>query len=162
MTGLRALRKLSALVAPVFVVSAVGVSAAGCASDKCGTIALHASVSGTKTYFGSCGGGNLGVPVTGDPDQLANLEATPFVIHVGDKATFTYSEPGDSGYTHGAAVSDPAVVRLDKAPASGSTLAVVVGVAPGTALLTIDPTWFCAGASKTIRCVVTAIEVVPK
>jgi hypothetical protein len=79
-TCLRALRKLSALVAPAFVFSTVGVSAAGCASYKCGPFPLHASVSATKTDFGSCDGAGLGVPVSGDPDHLAALEARPFVI----------------------------------------------------------------------------------
>ena len=148
-------RKLSALTGMALAASAVCGAASGCASSKCGQPPIQASHSGKNTNIGSCGGGDFGAPVT-HPEQVAGIAASPITIKVGEKLTFAYRR-NDSGYPHGAAVTAAGVARVDSAPTSGKTIAVIVGVAPGTTMVTIDPAGFCG--DTTDRCAIAAIAV---
>ena len=147
---------LSALVTPALAASVVCATATACASDKCGPNPIRASHSGQNIDLGSCNGGDFGTPVSGHPDQLANLQLSPIAIRVGERLEFKY-RLHDTALPHGAAISDSGVARLDAAPSTGSTIAVVVGVAPGTTTLTIDPTLFCGDAVD--RCVIAVVKV---
>lgn len=148
-------RRLSALTGVALAASAVSGVASGCASSKCGQPPIQASHSGKKTNIGSCNGGDFGAPVK-HADQVANVTASPITIKVGEKLTFAY-RTNDSGYPHGASVTAPDVARVDAAPTSGRTIAVIVGVAPGTTLVTIDPTGFCG--DTTDRCAIASVTV---
>lgn len=152
-------RFVSLANASTLTLTAVCFATAACASSKCGPIPIQASHSGQKIDIGSCGGGDIGAPVDGHPDALQSVRNRQIRIHVGEKLKFTYRVHSGKDYPHGAAVATPGVAGLVDAPASGSTIASVVGTAPGTTFVTIDPTLLCGDAVQ--RCAIAAVTVVP-
>jgi hypothetical protein len=151
-------RLTSLAAAPALLATAVCLSTAACASSKCGPEPIRAEHSDQKIDIGSCNGGDFGAPLTGHADQLLAVQNRGIQIHVGEKLKFSYRVKG-TDYPHGAAVTAPGVVRLLEAPASGSTIASVLGVAPGTTFVTIDPTVLCGDAGQ--RCAIAAVTVTP-
>lgn len=152
-------RFVSLAIAPTLALTVVCFATAACASSKCGPIPIQASHSGQKTDIGACNGGDFGAPVDGHPDALQSVRNRQIQIHVGEKLKFTYRVDSGKDYPHGAGVTAPGVARLVDAPASGSTIASVVGTAPGTTFVTIDPTLLCGDAAQ--RCAIAAVTVVP-